>query len=77
MGSVPRAVLPWRDRLCDTRAPSVAFGVLDWMVCIFLRGRWGCIGSLVGRFYFPGVFSRIHAGQGEPGEVLCCCWESL
>lgn len=49
----------------------MAFGVLN-----FVGGRWGCIDNLagLGRFYFPGVFSRIHAGDllGKVNQGKSC-----
>lgn len=39
-----------------------------------LGGRWGCNDSRLGRFYFLGVFSRIHAGNllGKVNQGKSC-----
>lgn len=67
MGSVPLASLPWRDGLCYTTTQRVAFGVLNWMVWIFLGGRWGCIDDLA------GCGGLISLGV-LVGFMLATCW---
>lgn len=70
-GLCPSGSAALEGQVCDTRARSVAFGVLNWMVWVFPGGSWGCTDSLAGSwegFIFLGFLVGFMLGKVSQGK---------